>query len=90
MRIVIAEDSAVIRAGLAEILADRGHVVVAAVGNAEDLQSAVNKHHPDAAVVDGCRRLRRRGHPRCDRHPPRPSWHWRAGLLPVHRDPPCG
>ena len=42
MRIVIAEDSAVIRAGLAEILADRGHVVVAAVGNAEDLQSAVD------------------------------------------------
>jgi DNA-binding NarL/FixJ family response regulator len=52
MRIVIAEDSAVIRAGLAEILADRGHVVVAAVGNAEDLQSAVDEHHPDAAVVD--------------------------------------
>ncbi|MGB6452914.1 MAG: response regulator, partial [Streptosporangiaceae bacterium] len=52
MRIVIAEDSAIIRAGLAEILADRGHVVVAAVGNAEDLQSAVDEHHPDAAVVD--------------------------------------
>src|SRR5579875_1516958 len=52
MRIVIAEDSAVIRAGLAEVLADRGHVVVAAVGNAEDLQSAVDEHHPDAAVVD--------------------------------------
>ena len=52
MRIVIAEDSAVLRAGLAEILADRGHVVVAAVGNAEDLQSAVDEHHPDAAVVD--------------------------------------
>ena len=34
MRIVIAEDSAVVRAGLAEILADRGHDVVAAVGNA--------------------------------------------------------
>jgi DNA-binding NarL/FixJ family response regulator len=52
MRIVIAEDSAVIRAGLAEILADRGHAVAAAVGNAEDLQSAVAEHHPDAAVVD--------------------------------------
>src|ERR1700689_3568688 len=52
MRIVIAEDSAVIRAGLAEILADRGHVVVPAVGNAEDLQSAVDAHLPDAAVVD--------------------------------------
>ena len=52
MRIVIAEDSAVIRAGLAEILADRGHEVVAAVGNAEDLQAAVDEHRPDAAVVD--------------------------------------
>jgi DNA-binding NarL/FixJ family response regulator len=52
MRIVIAEDSAVIRAGLAEILADRGHEVVAAVGNAEYLLAAVAEHDPDAAVVD--------------------------------------
>jgi len=52
MRIVIAEDSAVIRAGLAEILAYRGHEVVAAVGNAEDLVAAISEHHPHAAVVD--------------------------------------
>jgi DNA-binding NarL/FixJ family response regulator len=52
MRIVIAEDSAVVRAGLAEILADRAHEVVAAVGNADDLLVAVAEHHPDAAVVD--------------------------------------
>src|SRR6202161_2307538 len=52
MRIVIAEDSAVVRAGLAEILADRGHEVVAAVGNAADLLAAVTEHQPDAAVVD--------------------------------------
>ena len=52
MRIVIAEDSAVVRAGLAEILADSGHEVVAAVGNADDLLAAVDEHHPDAAVVD--------------------------------------
>jgi DNA-binding NarL/FixJ family response regulator len=52
MRIVIAEDSAVVRAGLAEILADRGHEVVAAVGNAEDLRAAVNEHQPDVTVVD--------------------------------------
>jgi len=52
MRIVIAEDSAVIRAGLAEVLAYRGHDVVAAVGNAEDLLAAISEHHPDAAVVD--------------------------------------
>ena len=52
MRIAIAEDSAVIRAGLAEILADRGHDVVAAVGNAEDLAAAVEEYRPDVAVVD--------------------------------------
>ncbi len=52
MRIVIAEDSAVVRAGLAEILADSGHEVVAAVGSADRLLAAVNEHHPDAAVVD--------------------------------------
>jgi DNA-binding NarL/FixJ family response regulator len=52
MRIVIAEDSAVVRAGLTEILADRGHQVVAAVGNAEDLRAAVDEHRPDVTVVD--------------------------------------
>ena len=52
MRVVIAEDSAVVRAGQAEILADRGHDVVAAVGNAEALLAAVAEHHPDVTVVD--------------------------------------
>src|ERR1700749_3529218 len=52
MRIVIAEDSAVVRAGLAEILADRGHEVAAAVGNAGDLLAAVREHQPDVSVVD--------------------------------------
>jgi DNA-binding NarL/FixJ family response regulator len=52
MRIVIAEDSAVVRAGLAEILADSGHQVLAAVGNAGDLLAAVARYRPDAAVVD--------------------------------------
>ncbi|MGO9295324.1 MAG: response regulator transcription factor [Streptosporangiaceae bacterium] len=51
-RIGIAEDSAIVRAGLAEILADRGHEVVAAVGNADDLLTAVDEHQPDATVVD--------------------------------------
>jgi DNA-binding NarL/FixJ family response regulator len=52
MRIVIAEDAAVIRAGLAEILADRGHEVVATVGDADALRAAVHDHRPDVAVVD--------------------------------------
>jgi DNA-binding NarL/FixJ family response regulator len=52
MRIVIAEDAAVIRAGLAEILTDRGHEIVAAVGDASALREAVSAHVPDVAVVD--------------------------------------
>jgi DNA-binding NarL/FixJ family response regulator len=52
LRVVIAEDAAVIRAGLAEVLADRGHEIVAAVGDAEALKKAVAEHLPDIAVVD--------------------------------------
>src|ERR1700691_4672908 len=52
MRVVIAEDSAGVRAGLAEILADRGHEVLAAVGDGEALLAAVAEHHPDVTVVD--------------------------------------
>jgi DNA-binding NarL/FixJ family response regulator len=52
MRIVIAEDAAVIRAGLAEILTDRGHEVAAAVGDAVALRAAVAEHRPDIAIVD--------------------------------------
>jgi DNA-binding NarL/FixJ family response regulator len=52
LRIVIAEDSAVVRAGLVEILTDRGHEVAAAVGDADALRLAVDQHRPDVAVVD--------------------------------------
>jgi DNA-binding NarL/FixJ family response regulator len=52
MRIVIAEDSAILREGLAQLLAMRGHEVVAAVTDAEGLESAVTEHKPDVAVVD--------------------------------------
>jgi DNA-binding NarL/FixJ family response regulator len=52
MRIVIAEDAAVIRAGLTEILTDRGHEIVAAVGDADALLKAVETRDPDIAIVD--------------------------------------
>jgi DNA-binding NarL/FixJ family response regulator len=52
MRIVIAEDSAVLRAGLIEILADRGHEVAAAVSDADALCAAVAEHRPDVTIVD--------------------------------------
>ena len=52
MRIVIAEDSAVIRAGLTEILTDRGDEIVADVGDAVALMAAVAADEPDVAIVD--------------------------------------
>jgi DNA-binding NarL/FixJ family response regulator len=52
MRIVIAEDLAILREGLAQLLAERGHEVCAAVGDGPALLDAVARHHPDVAVVD--------------------------------------
>ncbi|HEU5265153.1 MAG TPA: response regulator transcription factor [Jatrophihabitans sp.] len=52
MRVVIAEDSAVLRDGLAALLTDRGHEVVATVGDGDALRSAAAAYRPDACVVD--------------------------------------
>jgi DNA-binding NarL/FixJ family response regulator len=52
MRVVIAEDSAILRDGLAGLLTDRGHDVVAAVGDGDALRAAVIEHSPDVCVVD--------------------------------------
>lgn len=52
MRIVIAEDSVLLRAGLTRLLGDAGEEVVAAVGDAEALLETVERHHPDLAIVD--------------------------------------
>ncbi|MFB9906351.1 response regulator [Allokutzneria oryzae] len=52
MRIVIAEDSALLRTGLSLLLTENGHEVVEAVGDAEQLLRAVATHQPDVAVVD--------------------------------------
>jgi DNA-binding NarL/FixJ family response regulator len=52
MRVVIAEDAALMREGLIGLLEDRGHQVCAAVADAESLLSAVAEHQPDVAVVD--------------------------------------
>jgi DNA-binding NarL/FixJ family response regulator len=52
MRVVIAEDSGVLREGLAGLLADRGFDVVAAVADADELSAAVAADPPDVAVVD--------------------------------------
>ena len=52
MRVVIAEDSALLREGLARILADGDFEVLAQCVNAEELLDAVRRHKPDVAVVD--------------------------------------
>jgi DNA-binding NarL/FixJ family response regulator len=52
MRVVIAEDAALMREGLVGLLIDRGHQICAAVADADALLAAVAQHHPDVAVVD--------------------------------------
>ena len=52
MRIVIAEDAAVLRELLAQMLTERGNEVCAAVADADALRSAVAEHRPDVTVVD--------------------------------------
>ncbi|MEV4241246.1 MULTISPECIES: response regulator transcription factor [unclassified Nocardia] len=52
LRVVIAEDNAILRDGLAGLLAERGHEVVAIVGDATTLSDVVGTYNPDVAVVD--------------------------------------
>ncbi|WP_022894749.1 response regulator [Agromyces subbeticus] len=52
MRVVIAEDSVLLRAGLELLLTDAGHDVLAAVDTAPELLAAVARHEPDLAIVD--------------------------------------
>jgi len=52
LRVVIAEDSGLLREGLARLLADAGLEVVAKVGDGPGLMAAAEQHHPDVAVVD--------------------------------------
>jgi DNA-binding NarL/FixJ family response regulator len=52
VRVVIAEDSVLLREGLAHVLADGGFDVVAQAVNADELKAAVRRYQPDVAVVD--------------------------------------
>ncbi|PRX43577.1 LuxR family two component transcriptional regulator [Prauserella shujinwangii] len=52
MRVVIAEDAVLLRAGVQRLLADEGIETVAAVGSGEELLDAVREHRPDLAIVD--------------------------------------
>jgi DNA-binding NarL/FixJ family response regulator len=52
VRVVLAEDSVLLRAGLTRLLADGGFEVCAAVGDASELLRAVDSCRPDLVVVD--------------------------------------
>ncbi len=52
MRIVIAEDSALLREGLARLLTTAGHEVIAAVTDGDALLDAVRMHQPDLSIID--------------------------------------
>jgi DNA-binding NarL/FixJ family response regulator len=52
MRVVLADDSLLLREGVARLLEDAGLEVVAQAGDAEDLLRKVGAHKPDLAIVD--------------------------------------
>ena len=52
MRVVLADDSLLLREGVARLLEDAGLEVVAQAGDAEDLLRKVGAHKPDVAIVD--------------------------------------
>jgi DNA-binding NarL/FixJ family response regulator len=52
MRVVIADDSTLLREGLARLLAESGVTVCAALADADGLADAVAEHDPDVAIVD--------------------------------------
>ena len=52
LRVLIAEDSVLLREGLARLIEDSGAVVVARVGDGPSLVAAVVEHRPDVSVVD--------------------------------------
>lgn len=52
MRVVLAEDSLLLREGLVRLLAEAGCDVVAAVEDGESAVAAVAEHDPDVAVLD--------------------------------------
>jgi len=52
MRLVVADDSVLLREGLVRLLEESGFEVVGQAGDADDLLRKVRAHKPDAAIVD--------------------------------------
>ncbi|MEO5679764.1 MAG: response regulator, partial [Acidimicrobiales bacterium] len=51
-RVVIAEDEAIIRLDLREILEEEGYEVVAETGRGDEAVALVKLHHPDVVILD--------------------------------------
>src|ERR1044072_6679331 len=51
-RLVVADDDALLREGIASICAGAGWDVVGQAGDADELERLVREHHPDLVVVD--------------------------------------
>src|SRR6202140_2547029 len=52
IRVAIAEDSAILRDGLVQLLADRGFEITDAVSDPDRLRESVDRNRPDVAVID--------------------------------------
>ena len=52
LRVLIAEDSVLLREGVSRLLEDAGFEVVARAGDADDLLRKVRAHKPDVAIID--------------------------------------
>jgi DNA-binding NarL/FixJ family response regulator len=52
LRLVLADDSLLLREGIARLLAEADFDVVAQAGDAEQLLTAVREHRPDVAIID--------------------------------------
>ena len=52
MRVVLAEDSVLLREGIIRLLAEFGHEVVEAHGDAERILDSITEHEPDLSILD--------------------------------------
>ena len=52
LRLVLADDSLLLREGIARLLEEAGFAIVAQAGTGDELLSAVHEHRPDVAIVD--------------------------------------
>jgi DNA-binding NarL/FixJ family response regulator len=52
MRVIVAEDSVLLREGVVRLLEEAGHEVVGQAGDPDDLMRKVRAHKPDIAIVD--------------------------------------